>query len=168
MQKILSGQADTDEMRIVTKSGKTRWLRDFANPMWDEAQERVVSLYGAVQDVTERKQSEEALRTSEERYRTLIEQASDGIFVADPQGNYTDANSSGCVMLGYTREELLKLSLRDVVDPDELAVQPLRLKELQEGKTLLVERKLRRKNSSTFFAELSAKGLPHEIGRAHV
>lgn len=116
----------------------------------------------------ERKRAEEALRTSEERYRTLIEQAPDGIFTANHQGNYTDVNSSGCAMLGYTREELLKLSLRDVVDPDELATQPLRLKELQEGKALLVERKLRRKNGSTFIAEMSAKMLPHGYFQALV
>jgi PAS domain S-box-containing protein len=115
-----------------------------------------------------RKQTEAQLRESEERYRTLIEQASDGIFIADPQGNYTDVNSSGCAMLGYAREEILKLTLRDVVDRDELAARPLRLKELQEGKTLLVERKLRRKNGSTFFAELSAKALPHGYYQAIV
>src|SRR5206468_5002793 len=117
-------------------------------------------------DITERKRAEEALRTSEERFRTLIEQASDGIFVADPQGNYTDVNSIGCAMLGYTREELLKLTLRDIVDMENLAAQPLRLQELQEGKTLLVERKLRRKDGSTFFAELSAKVLPNRYYQA--
>src|SRR5689334_4019420 len=116
----------------------------------------------------ERKWAEEKLRESEEHYRTLIEQASDGIFIADPQGNYTDANSSGCAMLGYSREEILKLTLRDIVDSDELTARPLRLKELQEGKTLLVERKLRRKNGSTFFAELSAKALPHGYYQATV
>ncbi|HEX9385746.1 MAG TPA: PAS domain S-box protein [Anaerolineales bacterium] len=112
------------------------------------------------QDISERKQAEVALLTSEERYRTLVEQASDGIFMADSRGKYTEVNSSGCAMLGYSREELLKLSLRDVVDPEDLAAHPLRLKELEEGKTLIVERKLHRKDGSTFLAELSAKMLP--------
>jgi PAS domain S-box-containing protein len=159
-EKILSGQSVTDEMRVITKSGEVRWLRDFANPVWDTAQERVVSLYGAVQDITDRKLADEALRASEERYRTLVEQASDGIFIADSQGKYTEVNSRGCDMFGYTREELLTLTLRDAIDPNELAAHPLRLKELQEGKSLLVERKLHRKDGSTFFAELSAKMLP--------
>jgi PAS domain S-box-containing protein len=160
-QKILSGQPDTDEMRVFTKSGEVRWLRDFANPVWDADQGRVTGLYGAVQDVTESKRAEEILRASEERYRTLIEQASDGIFVADAQGKYTEVNTSGCTMLGYTREEILGLTLHDVIDHDDLAAHPLRLKELQEKKTLLTERKMRRKDGSTFFAELSAKVLPN-------
>ncbi|RPJ27612.1 MAG: PAS domain S-box protein, partial [Chloroflexi bacterium] len=59
IQKILSGQANSEEMRVITKSGELRWLRDFANPIWDGDQERTVALYGAVQDITERKQAEE-------------------------------------------------------------------------------------------------------------
>src|SRR6266487_416495 len=142
IEKILSGQPDTKEMRVTTKGGEVRWLRDYANPVWDEVQQRVVGLYGAVQDITDRKRAEVALSASEERYRNLIEQASDGIFIADSQGKYTEVNSSGCTMLGYAREELLTLNLRDVIDSDELAAHPLRLKELQEGKSLLIERKL--------------------------
>jgi PAS domain S-box-containing protein len=58
-QKILSGQHDTEEMRVTTKHGEVRWLRDIANPVWDASQKRVVGLYGAVQDITERKHAEE-------------------------------------------------------------------------------------------------------------
>lgn len=61
IQRLLSGRPEVSEYRIVTHSGDVRWLRDFARPEWDEAQERVVRLYGAVQDVTERKKVEEEL-----------------------------------------------------------------------------------------------------------
>ena len=60
-------------------------------------------------DITALKQTEAALRASEENYRQLFEQAGDGIFIADGQGNYVDVNLSGCDLLGYTRDEILKL-----------------------------------------------------------
>jgi PAS domain S-box-containing protein len=59
IQKILAGQVSTEEMRVITKSGELRWLKDFSNPVWDPGERRVVSLYGAVQDITERKRAEE-------------------------------------------------------------------------------------------------------------
>jgi PAS domain S-box-containing protein len=71
---LLDGQLEVSEFRIVTKEGETRWLRDHIRPIWDEAQERVISLYGAAQDITERKQAEKALQESEQRYRELAEQ----------------------------------------------------------------------------------------------
>ncbi|RPI92957.1 MAG: PAS domain S-box protein, partial [Chloroflexi bacterium] len=58
IQTLLAGQADTREMRAITKSGEMRWLQDIAHPIWDAAQQHPVGLYGAVQDITERKQAE--------------------------------------------------------------------------------------------------------------
>ena len=60
----------------------------------------------------ERKQAEQALRESEERYRMLVEQASDAIFIADRDGQCLDVNSAGCKLLGYTREEILQLTMQ--------------------------------------------------------
>lgn len=60
--RVVAGQSDTSEFRILTKSGETRWLRNHGRPVWDEAQGRVVRLYGAGQDITERKRLEELVR----------------------------------------------------------------------------------------------------------
>jgi len=61
-QKVVAGQSDICEMRFVTRDGEARWLRDYAKPVFDEAQERVVRIYGASQDITKRKRAEEALQ----------------------------------------------------------------------------------------------------------
>ncbi|MDP9426889.1 MAG: PAS domain S-box protein, partial [Actinomycetota bacterium] len=76
-----------------------------------------------VRDVTERKRTEEARRESEERFRHLIEQAADALFVHDIQGKFVDANQKACDLVGYTKEELLSLSVMDIeenFDPTEL------------------------------------------------
>ncbi len=60
-QMLLAGQPDTSDFRIVTKDGDARWLRNYARPVWDEAQGRVVRIYGGVRDITTRRQAELAL-----------------------------------------------------------------------------------------------------------
>jgi diguanylate cyclase (GGDEF)-like protein/PAS domain S-box-containing protein len=59
--RLLQNEADVSEFRIITKSGEVRWLRDYARPVWDELQQRVVHIYGAAQDISEHKQMETSL-----------------------------------------------------------------------------------------------------------
>jgi PAS domain S-box-containing protein len=89
-----------------------------------------------------------------ERYRWLVEEASDGIFITDNVGKFTFANPAACAMLGYTLEELYRLHIPDLHSPGE---PPPRLGELREGRPVVSERNLRRKDGSLFPAELSSK-----------
>lgn len=100
-----------------------------------------------------------ALHESEKSYRTLIEQASDGIFLADGEQRYIDVNSAGCSLLGYTREEILQLTMRDMIrlSPEN----PLRLEELRDGKIFLGEREMIRKDGTLVSVEISVRQLPN-------
>lgn len=71
LQTILCWQSDVSEYRIFTKDGKIRWLRDYSQPVYCDDKDRVLLIYGAAQDITERKQAEEALRQQTERERLL-------------------------------------------------------------------------------------------------
>jgi PAS domain S-box-containing protein len=59
--KLLANETLVHEYRIFTKGGEVRWLRDYQKPVWDETEGRVTLIWGAVQDITERKRGEEAL-----------------------------------------------------------------------------------------------------------
>jgi PAS domain S-box-containing protein len=112
-----------------------------------------------IEDITKRKQVEKALRESESNYRTLMEQASDAIFISNKEGNYIDANLRACAMFGYSREEILGLGMKDLLPLEEIAVTPIRFKELQSGETVLSERRMRRKDGSVIYTEISGKKL---------
>jgi PAS domain S-box-containing protein len=132
------------------------WYEYRLSPIYDsEGNVTGVTVFG--RDITARIQAEAAARASDAQYRTLVEQASDGIFLANPEGRYIEVNTAGCKLLGYTREELLQKTTRDVTDlsPEK----PLRLDELRSGKALLTERTMIRKDGSRVPVEISAKQL---------
>ncbi|CAN5320270.1 hypothetical protein BH18ACT12_BH18ACT12_23720 [soil metagenome] len=100
---------------------------------------------------------------SEGRYRTLMEQASDAIFVADAKGRLTDANEHATELFGYTRDELLQRHAMDLMSIEDVSQLPLHMRDLKAGKTILVERPVRRKDGTFLTGDVSAKML--EDGR---
>jgi PAS domain S-box-containing protein len=94
-----------------------RWFSIAVDPLLDEAG----CLNGAVHimsDVTERKQTEEALRQSEEKYRTILENIEDGYYEIDLAGNFTFFNDSMCRIFGHPREELMGMNNRQYTDQE--------------------------------------------------
>ena len=80
-----------------------------------DPQGNAIKITGVISDITELKKTEKALQDSEIRYRTYIEHAPLGIFVVDSNGEFTDVNPVGSKLLGYSMEELLQLSISDVL-----------------------------------------------------
>jgi two-component system cell cycle sensor histidine kinase/response regulator CckA len=119
----------------------------------------VVVFCSAIRDISDRARVEAQLRASEERFRTLVDQASDGIFITDAQGRYQDANPAGCRMLGYPREELLGLSIADIVVPAETPRIAREIARFADGSAVKSEWQFLRKNKSTFFGEVHARQL---------
>ncbi len=60
------------------------------------------------------------IEEKESRFRRYVENAPDGIFVADERGNYTDVNEASCLITGYSREELLKMNFKQLAAPESL------------------------------------------------
>jgi two-component system, cell cycle sensor histidine kinase and response regulator CckA len=96
----------------------------------------------------ERLRDDQQLRTSEARYRALLEEASDGIVVFGQEGRFWEANPSFCAMLGYSREELLGLAAADVIAPEDLERAPIDWDLLKTGAPRRVEREFVRKDGT--------------------
>lgn len=107
----------------------------------------------------QRRSAEEALRSSEERYRSIVQQAFEAIFIVGPTHAILEANESACRMLGYTRQEMLGLRAQDVVHPEDLARVPIRFGTIPPGGVIVSERRFVRKDGSVAPGELSTKAL---------
>ncbi len=104
------------EFRIIDKQGNTRWLDRHATTVtWEDKPAALV----LDTDITERKQMEEALRRSEERYRTVLEEADEGYFETDLRGNMTFCGDAIVRALGYSREELCGMNYRQFLPKEE-------------------------------------------------
>jgi len=122
-------------------------------------------------DITERKRADNELRESERRYRQLIDQAADGIFLVSPQGDFLLVNRKFCEMLGYTEAELLRLNVVDTYPEELRELARSRIKRVNDGENMTFERPVKRKDGSTFLAELSVirlenrkiQGIIHDI-----
>jgi PAS domain S-box-containing protein len=142
--------------RIVRPDGTVRWVRVRVFPVRDGAG-AVYRVAGIAEDITEARHAEEERRRSEERYRMLTEQAADGISVVDDGGRFLEANPRLCQMLGYTRQEMLELSVADVLSREDVASFPERVEVLRTGRSLLYERRLRRKDGTWLDVEVSTR-----------
>jgi PAS domain S-box-containing protein len=104
-----------------------------------------------------------AIIESEEHYRTLIEQAAEGIYLADSTGKFLVVNSALCALFGYTHDELLQVNLFETYTPADLAAIQQRLASFSPEQAFRFERQLKRKDGSLILVESSLAKL--EDGR---
>ena len=153
---VQNGTNDDIEHRYLHPNGEVRFIHVRRRVIRDELGVPV-KLVGTVQDITERRQAEEKLRSSEARYRTFVDHVADAMFLHAADGAVLDVNQQACDSLGYTREELIN-QLPFAFDP---VVQPAQLAEvhvsLDAGQSIEVETRHRRKDGTTFPVEVRVR-----------
>ena len=156
------------EWRVTTANGTERWLLSQGKPQLGE-DGRPVRYLGIVIDVTEPKATTESLRESEERFRSLVEQAADAVFVHDFDGRFITVNRQACESLGYTRDELLGMSVTDVeLDFDLRGAQDVWAR-VETEQPFTISGHQRRKDGSVFpvevrFGRYEMGGRQHFVG----
>lgn len=144
-------------LRIRHAKGHYLWVEGtMVNLLNDEAFAAIMINF---RDVTDRIESNKRLKQSEEHYRMLVEQSSDGIFLSNEQEQYIDVNEAGYQMFGYTLEEILLKSFADLLAPGEERKLPQEKMRFRPGTIVHSEWLMRRKDRSVFVAELIGRKL---------
>jgi two-component system sensor histidine kinase/response regulator len=157
-------QATRYELEITAKDGRRIPVEIVSTLIYKEG--KPVGVQGIGRDIAERKRAEEALRRSESNYRELMEQATEPIFIYDHHLQCVDVNRAAQEVFGFSREEFLTFTMRDLVHPDDLVKlarpeEQEKLRLMREGKlTIYGDRRLRRKDGSYIAVQISAKSLP--------
>ncbi len=117
-------------------------------------------------DITERKENENLLKESEQKFRNLFENASDSIFINDFEGNFLEVNEVICEKLGYTREEMMSLKAREIISKEDIRKLAGRINELTSKEHSIFEIVHVRKDGATIPTETSAKIIEYSGKRA--
>lgn len=110
----------TDEYPITTKSGEVKWVMEQSHRIYD-AENNKIGSEGFIIDVTQRKLAEKALKKSEERFRTMFEEAPLGMAILDSlTGDINQANARYAEILGRSKKEILSKNIKDYSYPEEI------------------------------------------------
>ncbi len=142
----------------VTRQGKPKTLEVNAILMRDSTG-RPYQFLSISRDISERLQAQKKLAESERLFRIVVEEAQDGMAMADTKGKYILVNHAMEIMTGYSHEELLNMTVFDLLAPEEEATLFPRILSGNKGRRVA---RLKRKDGNVFHAEIS--GFPIEIG----
>jgi PAS domain S-box-containing protein len=155
-ERVLRGGSGTLEFELIGLKGTRRWLDTHAVPL-RVAGDEISGLLAITRDITERKEAEQALRQSERLYRVVIEQATENIFLIDVETRrIVESNRAFRESLGYSEEELHRMTLYDVVSADRESVDANIRQVLEQRDPSVGERKYLRKDGSLMEVEVSA------------
>jgi PAS domain S-box-containing protein len=130
---LLSNELQEGELEVVREDRATPcWIRWSLSPWYNSAsKERGVIMH--VDDITEDKNIRMELQTSESKFRGSFEAAGVGMATVDQRGNLDEVNEKLCEILGYSRDELLNLSFKDITHPDDIEEEIRLLRQLTAG-----------------------------------
>ena len=162
---LAEGGPDRWENVVLAKGGEERIIA-WHNATIRNGSGKAVGTLSSGEDITERKNAEEVLRESEERFRAIFEQAAVGMAQVAPDGRWLRVNQRWCDIIGYTREELLTRSFQDITHPDDIGDNVANLRKLltKEIQTYSTEKRYVRKDKSTVWVNLTVSLLREPTG----
>jgi PAS domain S-box-containing protein len=162
--RLLDGETETyfTEKRYVRKDGSIVWVELTVSLMCEPSGEPWYFI-AVIEDISERKRTEAALRQNEELYRTVVDQAAENIFLIDVETKrILEANDRLHRSLGYTTEEFRQLTLYDIVAHDRESVDRNIRRIMEGGRTFLGERKYQSKDGRLVNVEVSVNAISYK------
>ena len=141
------------EYRLIRKDGKAIHVQTNGQIEYQEG--KAVKLFGTCLDITERKQAETVLLERDHYISTILNTTQEGFWILDAQGKIIDVNEAYCRMSGYTKNELLQLSIPDLEANERSDETAERIKRITDNGSERFETRHRRKDGSVFDVEIS-------------
>lgn len=167
LSKRISGEVESISysFRILTRNRDIRYIEVYSSRTTYQGRHAVI---GSALDISDRKWMEEALRESEERYRSIFENAREGIFQSTPEGRLLQVNPAMARICGYTSpkemmETITDLASQHYVDPGERTVFKRTIEEQGSIENFRIE--TYRKNGSRIWVSINARAVRDEAGR---
>jgi PAS domain S-box-containing protein len=147
------------EYRAIRRDESTFTAYSQASILRDKVN-NIIGYQSAVIDVSQRNKAIEDLAKSEEKYKMLIDFATDAFFHGDENGNCITVNNKAIEITGYSMEELLKMAISDLFPKEVLEQKPLRYDKLKGGATVKSERQIITKKGELVSVEMYTKQMP--------
>ncbi len=155
-ESIRTGKPYFMEHRILWPGGEERLIRERGTIELDR-DGNAAAMHGVTQDITEQRRMENALQSSEARFRSVFENTTVGVSITDKDFNYVSTNKAYQKMLGYSAEELLGMRWVDITHPDDLEASKRSVAEWPEGghEDRVIVKRFRHKDGRTIWARLN-------------
>lgn len=155
------------ELQLTAVDGVKRWVRTICRPIVEGG--RVIRVRGSLQDITDRKRVESELRAGELRYRMLFDSNPHPMWVYDIDSlKFLEVNDAAIAAYGFTREEFLGMTIRDIRPPEEVARLEASVARMNPGLNYSTEWKHRHKNGQLFDVDISTHDLAEQHGKARL
>ncbi len=160
LRRALQGETVKVPDVFLKFDGREVWESNTYGPHRD-AQGTITGVIALINDITERKRSEEDLRRSEARFRTLFESAPIGITINNAEGRFLQVNRAFEEMLGYRAEDFAGMSFKDITLPEDLAESKIVFGELVAGKRadFNIEKRYRKKSGEILWANTVCRAI---------
>ncbi|MBN2858618.1 MAG: PAS domain S-box protein [Candidatus Delongbacteria bacterium] len=144
------------EVRLQDNKGKEFVHRGWLTPLVKDG--KYDGMIVTAEDITEKDIYFKAMKDSEEKFRRTIEFAADGILLGSPDGYITEANQAACELFGMSKKEMLNIHISKMPFTEEsIQRTPMRFDLLKEGKTVIRERAIKRRDGSEIVIEMKTK-----------
>jgi PAS domain S-box-containing protein len=120
VSRVFGGEiVESNEYKFIHKNGHIVYAEISGAPLYSDG--KLVGAVSVARDITDRKKAEEAVRKSEEKYRTILEEMDETYYEIDAKGNFTSANEAMARRFGYTKEEFIGLGYRAVTREEDVS-----------------------------------------------
>ena len=156
----------TADFHVRDAGGSWHWMETCATDMSNDP--TIGGFVVALRDATERIAVQRELEASEERYKTLVERAQDGIYTAELDGTLTSVNGGAERLTGYSREQLVGMSVFDLIAPEDRQRAQALVERSSDGHDETAELQLVASDGRRVFIEVRGRTVAANGGSAHI